>query len=58
LDLELKYCPPYEISLEILPLSLFILKGNVFIPVVPIRHDLHKKLHKVLHLFLLHTFGA
>ena len=31
---------------------------NVFIPVAPIRRDFHKKLHKVLHLFLLRTFGA
>ena len=31
---------------------------NVFISVAPIRRDFHKKLHKFLHLFLLHTFGA
>ena len=36
----------------------FCKERNVFIPVAPIRRDLHKKLHKVLHLFLPRTFGA
>ena len=36
----------------------FCKERNLFIPNAPIRRVLHKKLHKVLHIFLLRTFSA